>query len=120
MIQMETELEVVDNTGARLAIMILAFGQNRRYAKVGDKIKIAVQQAGPGASVKKGTVTDAVVVSTKFPIRRPDGTYVRFQKNACVIINADGNPKGTRILAPVARELRDNYSKICSLAGEVL
>ncbi|HCG98967.1 MAG: 50S ribosomal protein L14 [Actinobacteria bacterium] len=122
MIQQESRLKVADNTGAReiLCIRVLG-GSRRRYASVGDIIIGAVKVAIPGGTVKKGEVIRAVVVRTKKPIGRKDGSYVRFDDNAAVIINETGNPKGTRIFGPVARELRDsNFMKIVSLAPEVL
>ena len=122
MIQAETRLKVGDNTGAKelLCIKVLG-GSKRRYATVGDVIVCAVKQATPGGVVKKGDVVKAVVVRTTKEIRRPDGSYIRFDENSGVIINDAGQPKGTRIFGPVARELRDkNYMKIISLAPEVL
>lgn len=122
MIQQETMLQVGDNTGAKkiLCIKVLG-GSTRRYASVGDIIIAAVKEASPGGVVKKGDVVKAVVVRTKKEIRRPDGSYIAFSENAAVIIDDNGNPKGTRIFGPVARELRDkNFMKIVSLAPEVL
>ncbi len=122
MIQQETMLQVGDNTGAKkiLCIKVLG-GSTRRYASVGDIIIAAVKEAAPGGVVKKGDVVKAVVVRTKKEIRRPDGSYIAFSENAAVIIDDNGNPKGTRIFGPVARELRDkNFMKIVSLAPEVL
>jgi large subunit ribosomal protein L14 len=122
MIQQESRLKVADNTGAReiLCIRVLG-GSRRRYASVGDVIVAAVKEAIPAGTVKKGDVVKAVVVRTKKSIGRVDGSYVRFDDNAAVIINEQGNPRGTRIFGPVARELRDrNYMKIVSLAPEVL
>ncbi len=122
MIQQETMLQVGDNTGAKkvLCIKILG-GSTRRYATVGDVIVAAVKEAAPGGVVKKGSVVKAVVVRTKKEIRRPDGSYIAFSENAAVIIDDNGNPRGTRIFGPVARELRDkNFMKIISLAPEVL
>ncbi|NCO65261.1 MAG: 50S ribosomal protein L14 [Candidatus Aquicultor secundus] len=122
MIQQESRLRVADNTGAReiLCIRVLG-GSRRRYASVGDTIIAAVKEAIPGGTVKKSEVVRAVVVRTKKSIGRNDGSYVRFDDNAAVIINDQGNPRGTRIFGPVARELRDrNYMKIVSLAPEVL
>lgn len=122
MIQQETMLQVGDNTGAKkvLCIKILG-GSTRRYATVGDVIIAAVKEAAPGGVVKKGSVVKAVVVRTKKEIRRPDGSYIAFSENAAVIIDDNGNPRGTRIFGPVARELRDkNFMKIVSLAPEVL
>jgi len=122
MVQQETRLKVADNSGAKelLCIRVLG-GSTRRYAGVGDIIVASVKDATPGGVVKKGDVVKAVVVRTKKPIRRADGSYVRFDENAAVIIKEDKNPKGTRIFGPVARELRDKeYMKILSLAPEVL
>ena len=121
MIQMQTRLVVADNTGAKEVSMIRRLGQRCRTAKVGDVIVVAVKSSTPDAAVKKGSVAKAVVVRTKAPIRRNDGSYLRFDTNACVILDGNGNPKGTRIFGPVARELRSkNYMKIISLAPEVL
>jgi large subunit ribosomal protein L14 len=122
MIQQETRLKVADNTGAReiLCIRVLG-GSRRRYASVGDVIVASVKEAIPGGAVKKGEVVKAVIVRTNKAIRRPDGSYVRFDDNAAVLITEDRNPRGTRIFGPVARELRDkNFMKIVSLAPEVL
>lgn len=122
MIQQESLVKVADNTGARslLCIRVLG-GSGRRYARVGDLIVGSVKQANPGGSVKKGEVVRAVVVRTKKERRRADGTYIRFDENAAVILTDDQNPQGTRIFGPVARELRDrNFMKIVSLAPEVL
>ncbi|MBE0448379.1 MAG: 50S ribosomal protein L14 [Actinobacteria bacterium] len=122
MIQQQSRVKVADNTGAReiLCIRVLG-GSRRRYASVGDIIVAAVKEAIPGGTVKKGDIVRAVVVRTKKPIGRNDGSYVRFDDNAAVIINEVGNPRGTRIFGPVARELRDsNFMKIVSLAPEVL
>lgn len=121
MIQMQTRLVVADNTGAKEAMMIRRLGQLSRTAHVGDIIKVAIKTSTPDASVKKGTVATAVIVRTKAPIRRADGSYLRFDSNAVVILDGNGNPKGTRIFGPVARELRaKNFTKIISLAPEVL
>ncbi|MDP1808118.1 MAG: 50S ribosomal protein L14 [Actinomycetota bacterium] len=122
MIQQETVLKIADNTGARILLCIRVLGgSRRRYARVGDVIVGTVKQAIPNGSVKKGEVVKAVVVRTKKENRRPDGTYIRFDDNAAVILTDAKNPKGTRIFGPVARELRDkNYMKIVSLAPEVL
>lgn len=122
MIQQETVLKVADNTGARAIQCIRVLGgSKKRYATVGDIVVAAVKQAIPTGSVKKGDVVKAVVVRTKKEIRRPDGTYIRFDDNAAVILTDAQNPKGTRIFGPVARELRDkNFMKIISLAPEVL
>lgn len=122
MIQQETILQVGDNTGAKKVLCIKVLGgSTRRYATVGDIIVAAVKEATPNGVVKKGDVVKAVVVRTKKEIRRPDGSYIAFSENAAVIIDDNGNPKGTRIFGPVARELRDrNFMKIISLAPEVL
>ncbi len=122
MIQQESRIKVADNTGARevLCIRVLG-GSSRRYAGIGDVIVGAVKDASPGGSVKKGEVVRAVVVRTKKASRRTDGTYIRFDDNACVIIDANRQPIGTRIFGPVARELRDHrFMRIISLAPEVL
>ncbi|MDB4400230.1 50S ribosomal protein L14 [Akkermansiaceae bacterium] len=121
MIQMESKVEIADNTGARQAKMIGVLGTRSKSASIGDIITAHVREAIPTASVKKGAVVKAVVVRTKYPVRRPDGSVLRFDGNAIVIIDKDGNPKGTRIFGPVARELREkNFMKIVSLAPEVL
>ncbi len=122
MVQQQTILKVADNTGAKEIMCIRALGGSyRKYAHVGDVIVASVKTATPGGVVKKGQVVKAVVVRTKYPIRRADGTVVRFDENAAVIIKEDKTPTGTRIFGPVARELRDNdYMKILSLAPEVL
>ena len=122
MVQQQTRLKVADNTGAKEIMCIRCLGGSyRRYAEIGDIIVASVKSATPGGVVKKGEVVKAVVVRTKKGARRPDGSYVRFDENAAVIIREDGTPKGTRIFGPVARELRDkNYLKILSLAPEVL
>ena len=120
MIQLLSRLEVADNTGAKKVRMIRRIGQNKKTASVGDIIVCHVKESTTEASVKKGTVVRAVVVRTKSALRRVDGSYLRFDNNAVVIINQDGNPKGTRIFGPVARELRAKYMKIISLAPEVL
>ncbi len=122
MIQQETRLKVADNSGARevLTIRVLG-GSGRRYASVGDIIVAAVKDATPGGTVKKGEVVKAVVVRTKKETRRSDGSYIRFDENACVIINDQKQPRGTRIFGPVGRELRDKqFMRIVSLAPEVL
>ena len=122
MIQTETRLKVADNSGAKelLCIRILG-GTSRKYANIGDTIVCAVKEATPGGVVKKGDVVKAVVVRTRHGARRADGSYVKFDQNAAVIIKDDKNPVGTRIFGPVARELRDkSYMKIVSLAPEVL
>jgi len=118
---MQTKLIVADNTGAKEVTMIRRLGQLTRIAHVGDVIVVAVKSSTPEATVKKGTVAKAVIVRTKAPIRRSDGSYLRFDSNAVVILDGTGNPKGTRIFGPVARELRaKNFIKIASLAPEVL
>jgi large subunit ribosomal protein L14 len=122
MIQTESRLSVADNSGPKevLCIRVLG-GTRRRYASVGDKIVVTVKSAMPNGAVKKGSVAKAVVVRTKKEIRRADGSYIRFDDNACVILNQGGEMRGTRIFGPVARELRENnYMKIVSLAPEVL
>ena len=122
MIQTESRLGVADNSGSKevLCIRVLG-GTKRRYASIGDKIVVTVKSAMPNGQIKKGTVQKAVVVRTKKEIRRPDGSYIRFDDNACVILNQTGEMRGTRIFGPVARELRDsNFMKIVSLAPEVL
>ena len=122
MIQVESRLRVADNTGAREILCIrIKVGSRRRYAYVGDTIVATVKSATPGGSVKKGDVVKAVVVRTKKELGRKDGTYIAFDENAAVLIDNQGNPRGTRIFGPVARELRErNYMKIVSLAPEVL
>lgn len=122
MIQQQTYLKVADNTGAKelMCIRVLG-GSGRRYANIGDVVVASVKKATPGGVVKKGEVVKAVVVRTASGLRRDDGTYIRFDENAAVIIKEDKNPKGTRIFGPVARELRErDYTKILSLAPEVL
>jgi large subunit ribosomal protein L14 len=121
MIQQESRLSVADNSGAKevLCIRVLG-GSKKRYATVGDKIVVSVKSALPSGEAKKGTVSKAVVVRTKKEIRRPDGTYIRFDDNAVVLLNNVNEVRGTRIFGPVARELRDKYMKIVSLAPEVL
>ena len=122
MVQQQSILKVADNTGAKEIMCIRCLGGSyRKYAGVGDIIVASVKTATPGGVVKKGDVVKAVVVRTKKPIRRPDGSYLRFDENAAVIIREDGTPKGTRIFGPVARELREkDYLKILSLEPEVL
>ena len=122
MIQAESYLKVADNTGAKEIKTIRVLGGSRRkYANIGDVIVASVRKAAPGGSVKKGDVVRAVIVRTASGVRRADGTYVRFDENAAVLIREDGNPTGTRIFGPVARELRDkDYMKILSLAPEVI
>lgn len=122
MIQQETRLQVADNTGAKELLCIRVMGSsNKKYASVGDVIIATVKQATPNMTVKKSEVVTAVIVRTKADIKRNDGSVIRFDDNAAVIINKDGNPKGTRVFGPVARELREkNYMKIVSLAPEVI
>ena len=122
MLQMQSRLDVADNTGAKSVMMIRRLGQARGFASVGDVIIVAVKDSTPDATVKKGSVAQAVIVRTKQAIRRADGSYLRFDTNACVILDGTtGNPRGTRIFGPVARELRaKNFMKIISLAPEVL
>ena len=122
MVQQESRLKVADNTGAKevLTIRVLG-GTKRRYASVGDKIVVTIKEATPTGSVKRGQVSTAVVVRTKKEVRRQDGSYIRFDENACVLLNAAGEMRGTRVFGPVARELRDKqFMKIVSLAPEVL
>ena len=122
MIQQESRLRVADNSGAKevLCIKVLG-GSRRRYAGIGDKIVVTVKDALPAGNIKKGTVSKAVVVRTRKELRRRDGTYIRFDDNAVVLLDEGGEPRGTRIFGPVARELREaDYMKIVSLAPEVL
>ncbi len=122
MVQQESRLKVADNSGARevLCIRVLG-GTGRRYASLGDKIVVSVKDALPGSGLKKGAVSKAVVVRVKKEVRRPDGSYIRFDDNSCVLLNTADEPRGTRIFGPVARELREKqYMKIVSLAPEVL
>ena len=122
MVQQESRLKVADNTGAKevLTIRVLG-GTKRRYASVGDKIVVAIKDAAPNSNVKKGAVSTAVVVRTKKEVRRADGSYIRYDDNACVLLNAAGEMRGTRVFGPVARELREKqFMKIVSLAPEVL
>ena len=122
MVQQESRLKVADNTGAKevLTIRVLG-GTKRRYASVGDKIVVSIKDATPNGNVKKGAVSTAVVVRTKKEVRRADGSYIRFDDNACVLLNAAGEMRGTRVFGPVARELREKqFMKIVSLATEVL
>jgi len=122
MVQQESRLKVADNTGAKevLTIRVLG-GTKRRYASVGDKIVVSIKDATPNGNVKKGAVSTAVVVRTKKEVRRSDGSYIRFDDNACVLLNAAGEMRGTRVFGPVARELREKqFMKIVSLAPEVL
>ena len=121
MLQLRSILDVADNTGAKRAATIGVIGRNQRYAYIGDVIKAHIKEATPDGTVKKGDVVDAVVVRTRKTIRRNDGSYLRFDSNAIVIIDKDQNPRGTRIFGPVARELRDKkFMKIISLAPEVI
>ena len=128
MIQKESRLEVADNSGAKVAQVIGVLGRSTargRYTRpsmgVGDKVVCTVKKCLPNSDIKNGDKVRAVIVRTKYPTRRPDGSYVRFDSNACVILGEDGNPKGTRIFGAVARELREkNYMKIVSLASEVV
>ncbi|MDX2146934.1 MAG: 50S ribosomal protein L14 [Planctomycetota bacterium] len=128
MLQQETRCEVADNTGAKIAYVIRVYGGTtrsgaftRRVAGVGDRVFVSIKKSLPGSDVKPGDKSKAVVVRTTKPTRRQDGSYVAFDANAVVLIQDDGNPKGTRIFGPVARELRDkNYMKIVSLASEVV
>lgn len=121
MIQQESRLTVADNSGARevLCIRVLG-GTKKRYARIGDKIVVTVKNAIPNGEVKKGSVSKAVVVRVSKEYRRPDGSYIRFDDNACVLLNNAGEMRGTRIFGPVAREVREGYTKIVSLAPEVL
>lgn len=121
MVQQESRLIVADNSGAKevLCIRVLG-GTGRRYARVGDQIVVSVKTSIPSGDVKKGTVSKAVVVRTKKEMRRQDGSYIRFDDNACVLLNSQGEIRGTRIFGPVARELRGSFMKIISLAPEVL
>jgi large subunit ribosomal protein L14 len=121
MLQIRSILDVADNTGAKRAATIGVLGRNQMYAGIGDVIKAHIKEATPDGTVKKGEVVNAVVVRTRQSIRRDDGSYVRFDRNAIVIIDKDNNPRGTRIFGPVARELREKkFMKIISLAPEVI
>ena len=121
MLQLRSRIDVADNTGARMAKMIGVIGKPTKFARVGDIITAHIREASHGGTVKKGDVVRAVVVRTRQPVRREDGSYLRFDSNAIVIIDKDLNPRGTRIFGPVARELRErNFMKIVSLAPEVL
>ena len=121
MIQIRSWLNIADNTGARKATIIGVIGRKTLIAKIGDIVTANVKEAAPDGTVKKSEVVRAVIVRTKYPIRRNDGSYLRFDSNAAVIIDKDSNPRGTRIFGPVARELREkNFMKIVSLAPEVL
>ena len=122
MVQQESRLKVADNTGAKevLTIRVLG-GTKRRYASLGDKIVVTIKDATPNSTIKKGSVSTAVVIRAKKEVRRPDGSYIRFDDNACVLLDPNGEMKGTRVFGPVARELRDKqFMKIVSLAPEVL
>jgi large subunit ribosomal protein L14 len=128
MIQQESRIDVADNTGAKIAYVIRVLGRStghmrhaRPTASIGDKVVCSIKKALPGSDMKAGTIVKGVVVRTNYPVRRVDGSYVRFDRNAIVIIDDNGNPKGTRIFGAVARELREkNYMKIVSLASEVV
>ncbi|MDD7459457.1 MAG: 50S ribosomal protein L14 [Treponema sp.] len=122
MLQMQSKMTVADNSGAKLVQCIKVLGgSHRRYAGIGDVVVVAVKEAIPTSTIKEGSVQKAVIVRVAKEYRRPDGTYIRFDDNACVIVDADKNPKGKRIFGPVARELRDmDFMKIVSLAPEVL
>jgi len=122
MVQQESRLKVADNTGAKQVLVIRVLGgTKKRYASVGDKVVVSVKEATPNGNIKKGAVSTAVVVRTSKEVRRPDGSYIRFDDNACVLLNPTGEMRGTRVFGPVAKELRDNqFMKIVSLAPEVL
>ena len=122
MLQLRSVCEVADNTGAKRAAVIGVLGKRKSYGEIGDIVKMHIKEATPDGTVKKSEVVDAVIVRTKKAIRRADGSYLRFDSNAVVIIDEDGNPRGTRIFGPVARELREQekFMKIISLAPEVL
>jgi large subunit ribosomal protein L14 len=121
MIYPQTILTVADNTGAKKVMCIRILGGNKKYAEIGDTIIAVVKEAIPNMPIKRSDIVKAVIVRTKKTIRRQDGMYIRFDDNAAVIVNADNNPRGTRVFGPVAREIRDNnFSKIVSLAPEVL
>jgi len=121
MLQIRSHLDVADNTGGKVAWAIGVLGRNQRYAGVGDVIKVHIKDAAPDGQVKKGEVCNAVIVRTRQPIRRSDGSYLRFDRNAVVLIDPEMNPRGTRIFGPVARELREKkFMKIISLAPEVI
>ncbi|MBR1614385.1 MAG: 50S ribosomal protein L14 [Treponema sp.] len=122
MLQMQSNLVVADNSGAKLVQVIKVLGgSHRRYAGIGDVVVVAVKESIPTSTIKEGSVEKAVIVRVSKEYRRPDGTYIRFDDNACVIVDGDKNPKGKRVFGPVARELRDmDYMKIVSLAPEVL
>ncbi|MBI1841368.1 MAG: 50S ribosomal protein L14 [Verrucomicrobia bacterium] len=121
MLQIRSIIDVADNSGAKRAATIGVLGKNQRYARIGDVIKAHIKEAAPDGTVKKGEVVNAVVVRTRKAIRRSDGSYLRFDSNAVVIIDKENNPRGTRIFGPVARELREKrFMKIISLAPEVI
>ena len=122
MIQMQTSLTVADNSGAKRVVMIMPIGGSTgKIARLGDRIKVTVKEASPDGTVKKGKVYNAVIVRTRKEVRRKDGTYIRFDENAAVLVKEDGTPVGTRVFGPVARELREkNFMKIVSLAPEVI
>ena len=122
MIQMQTSLAVADNSGAKRVVMIMPIGGSTgKIARLGDKIKVTVKEASPDGAAKKGKVYNAVIVRTRKEVRRKDGSYIRFDENAAVLIKDDGTPLGTRVFGPVARELREkNFMKIVSLAPEVI
>lgn len=122
MIQTESKMKVADNSGARIVKVIKVLGgSGAKYANIGDQVVVSVQQATPGGVVKKGEVVRAVIVRSKTGVRRLDGSYIKFDENACVLVREDQSPRGTRIFGPVARELRDNnFMRIISLAPEVL
>ena len=122
MLQTESKMKVADNSGARIVKVIKVLGgSGAKYANIGEEVVVSVQQATPGGVVKKGEVARAVIVRSKTGVRRPDGSYIKFDENACVLLRDDNSPRGTRIFGPVARELRDNnFMRIISLAPEVL
>ena len=121
MIQQESRLKVADNSGAKEVLVIRVLGGNKRVGSLGDVVVCTVKKATPNGTIKAGKVVKAVIARTVKPVRRPDGSYIKFDDNACVIIKDDNNPRGTRIFGPVARELRDkDFMKIVSLANEVL
>jgi len=121
MIYLRTRLDVADNSGARKVAFIGVIGKkNKAHASIGDVITASVKEATPNAPIKKGEVVRAVVVRTRFPIKRKDGLAIKFDKNACVVIDKQGNPRATRVFGPVARELRNKFGKILSLAPEVI
>jgi len=121
MVQMQSSLDVADNSGARRIVVIRVLGQNKKYARIGDIVRATVKEAQPRGMVRHGEKVHAVIVRTASSIRRPDGSCLRFDRNAAVILDEQGNPRGSRIFGPVARELREkNFMKIISLAPEVL